>query len=143
MAKLMEWVLIVAIVAIVGMVAWYGGGMLWHVARAAHPPMEPTTLDQVRECGYEGRRRVRAPTADCGAVFDDVLLQLGARQFILAVNGSHRADDLCAREFVEMDVAGRAAKFAGWAAPLPPGAQRLMPAHTLIQMEVLNAYRCG
>ena len=140
MAKLMEGVLIVAIA---GMVVWYGGGTLWQAARAAHPPPEPTTLDQVRDCGYEGRQRVREPTAECGAVFEDALRQLGAQQFILAVSGSHRADDLCARAFAEMDVAGRAAKFAGWAAPLPPAAQRLMPAHLLIRMEVRNTYRCG
>lgn len=86
MAKLMEPVLIVVIVV---MVASYGGGTLSQAGRAAHPPPEPTTLDQVRQCGYEGRQRVRAPTADCGAVFDDALHQLGAQQFILAVSGSH------------------------------------------------------
>ena len=90
MAKLMEGVLIVAIA---GMVVWYGGGTLWQAARAAHPPPEPTTLDQVRDCGYEGRQRVREPTAECGAVFEDALRQLGAQQVVLAVSGSHRADE--------------------------------------------------
>ena len=50
------------------------------------------------------------------------------KQFILAVTRSHQADDLCAREFAEVDVARRAAKFAGRAAPL----------HLLVQMEVRN-----
>ena len=140
MGRLIEGMLVVAIV---GMLVWYGGGMLWQAARAAHAPVEPTTLDQVRECGYEGRRRVRAPTGDCGEVFEDALRQLGAQQFLLAASGWHRADDLCAREYVEMDVAGRAEKFAEWAARLPREAQRLMPAHVLIRMEVRTAYRCG
>ncbi|MCY3812380.1 MAG: hypothetical protein OXH15_11345 [Gammaproteobacteria bacterium] len=140
MGKLMEGVLVMAIVGIVG---WYAGDLLWQAGKAAHPPPEPTALDQVRECGYEGRRSVRTPTAECGEVFNDALRQLGAQQFVLAVGGLHQAGDLCARGFVEMDVAGRAAMFAGWAAPLPPSAQRVMPAHTLIQMEVRNKYRCA
>ena len=85
---------------------------------------------------WEGSQPVREPTADCGAVFDDALRQLEAQQFILAATGPHEAHDLCAREFVEMYVACRAA-------PLPPEAQRLMPAQLLIQIEVRNGYRCG
>ena len=70
------------------------------------------------------------------AVFDDALRQLEAQQFILAATGPREAHDLCAREFSEMYVACRAA-------PLPPEAQRLMPAQLLIQIEVRNGYRCG
>ena len=71
----------------------------------------------VGRCSGVGRvsQPVRERTADCGAVIDDALRQLEAQQFILAATGPHEAHDLCAREFVEMYVACRAA-------PLPPEA---------------------
>ena len=140
MSRLIERALI-AVIA--GMVVCYGGGTLWHAIRAAYPPAEPTVLDLVRVCGYEGRRRVGAPSPECGAVFHDAERQLGAQQFVLRVAESHQADGLCAREFVEMGVVGRAAEFAVWAASLPPGAQRSVSAHRLIQTKVRTAYRYG